>query len=164
MTPSAPVRASFGRELLPVWLVTAAWDAVCATALGVLGYGSTAAAVWQGVASTVVGPSALTGGASALAVGLALHLMVALTWSALFVGAMRALPALRRAIRTPAGAFAIAAAYGPAIWLVMSLLVIPIATGRPPRGGLRWWVQVGAHIPFVSIPLVFTARRIMSRS
>jgi hypothetical protein len=136
---------------------------VCATALGVFAYGSTAAGVWRGVASTVLGPSALTGGASALAVGLALHLMVALTWSALFVAAARAWTSLRKAIRTPGGAFAIAAAYGPAIWLVMSLLVIPIATGRPPRVGLRWWVQVGAHIPFVSIPLVFTARRMMLR-
>jgi uncharacterized membrane protein YagU involved in acid resistance len=148
---------------LPVWLVTAAWDAVCATALGVFGYGSTAAAVWQGVASTVWGPSALTAGASTVAAGLTLHLMVALTWSALFVAAARAWPTLRRAIRTPAGAIGVAAVYGPAIWLVMSLLVIPIATGRPPRFGLRWWVQVGAHIPFVSIPLVFTARRMMLR-
>jgi len=164
MTRSDPPRASFGREVLPVWLVTAAWDAVCATALGVFAYGSTAASVWQGVASTVVGSPALTGGAAAVAAGLGLHMMVALTWSALFVAAARAWPALRQALRTPAGALAVAAAYGPAIWLVMSLLVIPIATGRPPRFGSRWWVQVGAHVPFVSIPLVFTARRMMMRS
>ena len=164
MTRLDPPRASFARELLPVWLVTAAWDAVCATALGVLAYGSTAAAVWQGVASTVLGSPALTGGAPAVATGLGLHMMVALTWSTLFVAAARAWPALRRAIRTAAGALAVAAVYGPAIWLVMSLLVIPIATGRPPRVGPRWWVQVAAHIPFVSIPLVFTARRVMMRS
>ena len=88
--------------------------------------------------------------------------MVALTWAALFVTAARALPALRRAIASPAGALGVAAAYGPLIWLVMSLLVIPIATGRPPRFGFRWWVQVGAHLPFVTLPLVFTARRVMS--
>jgi hypothetical protein len=39
--------------------------------------------------------------------------------------------------------------------------VIPLATGRPPRFGTRWWVQVGAHVPFVSLPLVFTARRLL---
>ena len=155
-------RASFVRALLPVWLVTAAWDFVCATALSVFAYGSTAAALWSGVAATVLGPSALSGGASAVAVGIALHLAVALTWAALFVGAAMRWPALLRAIRTPGGALAVAAAYGPAIWLVMSLLVIPLATGRPPRfGTLRWWIQIGAHVPFVSLPLVFTARRVL---
>jgi hypothetical protein len=155
---------SFTRALLAVWLVTAAWDAVCATALGVLAYGSTAAGVWQGVAATVMGTQALSGGAPAVAAGLGLHLMVAFTWSALFVAAATAWPALRRTIRSPGGAFAVAAAYGPAIWLVMSLVVIPLATGRPPRFGFRWWVQVGAHVPFVSLPLVFAARRMTSRS
>ena len=155
---------SFVRQLLPVWLVTTVWDAVGATALGVLAYGATAAGGWQGVASTVLGPSALSGGVSAFGAGLGLHTLVALPWSALFVGAARVLPPLRRTIRPPGGALAVAAAYGPLIWLMTSLLVIPIATGRPPRVGLRWWVQVGAHIPFVSLPLVFTARRVSPRS
>lgn len=164
MTADALPRRPFVRELLPVWLVTTIWDGVCATALGVLAYGSTAAGVWQGVASTVLAASALTGGAGATAVGLGLHAMVALTWSAVFVAASRIWPALRRIIRTPGGAFAVAAVYGPLIWLTMSLVVIPLATGRPPRIGVRWWVQVGAHIPFVSLPLVFTARRVMTRA
>jgi hypothetical protein len=50
------------------------------------------------------------------------------------------------------------------IWLMMSLVVIPLATGRPPRIGVRWWVQVVAHVPFVTIPLVFTARKVLQRS
>lgn len=164
MAADAAPRAPFVLELLPVWLVTAVWDGICATALGVLAYGSTAAGVWRGVASTVLGAPALTGGAGATAVGLGLHTMVALTWSAVFVAAARMWPALRRTLHGPAGALAVAAVYGPLIWLVMSLVVIPIATGRPPRIGPRWWIQVGAHIPFVSLPLVFTARRVMMRS
>ena len=154
-------RPSFVHAVVPVWLVTAAWDFVCATALSVLAYGSTAAALWRGVAATVLGASALSGGAVAVAEGIAIHMAVALTWSALFVGAARLWPALLRAIRTPGGALAVAAVYGPAIWLVMSLIVIPLATGGPPRFGTRWWVQIAAHIPFVTIPLVFTARRVL---
>ena len=154
-------RISFARAVLPVWLVTAAWDAVCATALGVFAYGSTAAAVWQGVAATALGSSAPSVGSARLAAGLAVHLGVAFTWAAIFVAAALAWPALRRAIRSAGGALAVAAAYGPVIWLAMSLVVIPLATGRPPRFGLRWWVQVGAHVPFVSLPLVFTARRVL---
>ena len=154
-------RQSFVHAVVPVWLVTAVWDFVCATALSVFAYGSTAAALWRSVAATLLGPSAAAGGASAVAVGIALHLAVALTWASLFVAAARTRPALREAMRTPGGALAVAAVYGPVIWLVMSLVVIPLATGRPPRFGVRGWIQVGAHIPFVALPLVFTARRVL---
>jgi NAD-dependent oxidoreductase involved in siderophore biosynthesis len=156
-------RASFARAVIPVWLVTAAWDFLCATALSVFGYHTTVAHLWQGVASTVLGPRAVDGGATAVAFGIAVHLAVAFAWSALFVAAARLSPALLRAITTPSGALAVAAVYGPVIWLVMSLAVIPIVTGRPPRPGFRWWVQIFAHIPFVTIPLVFTARRVLLR-
>src|SRR5438874_2690542 len=141
MPAAVDFRASFARAVLPVWLVTAAWDFLCATALSVFVYHTTAARLWQGVASTVLGPAALDGGARAVATGLALHLAVAFTWSALFGAAV---------------------IYGPLIWLVMSLLIIPLATSRPPRFGLRWWVQIVAHVPFVTIPLVFMTRRVLS--
>lgn len=155
------VQRSFLRTVIPVWLVTAVWDFLCATALSVFAYHSTFAHLWQGVASTLLGPTAIDGGSKPIAVGIALHLAVAFTWSAIFVAAARMSPALRRTIATPSGAFAIAIAYGPVIWLVMSLIVIPLATGHPPRFGFRWWVQIFAHIPFVTIPLVFTARRVL---
>ena len=154
-------RSAFARAVVPVGVVTAVWDAVCATALGVFAYGSAAAAVWQGVAATALGASVPSGGTARLAAGLAVHTAVAFTWAAIFVAAALFWPALRRALRPAGGALAVAVAYGPLIWLVMSLLVIPLATGRPPRFGFRWWVQVGAHIPFVSLPLVFTARRVL---
>jgi len=158
--PARP-QASFAREVIPVWLVTAVWDFLCATALSVFAYHSTFAQLWQGVASTVLGPAAIGGGAKTVAVGIALHLAVAFTWSALFVAIARVSPTILRMIATPSGALAVAVAYGPIIWLVMSLVVIPLATGRPPRFGFRWWVQIFAHIPFVTIPLVFTARRVL---
>jgi len=161
MRTDAVPRTPFMRALLPVWLVTAAWDFVCATALGVFAYGSTAAALWRGVAATVFGPSALSGGAVAVAEGIVLHMAVALTWSLLFVAAAWWWAALRGAIRTRGGALAVAIGYGPLIWLVMSLAVIPLATGRAPRFGSRWWIQIAAHVPFVSLPLVFTARRLL---
>lgn len=45
--------------------------------------------------------------------------------------------------------------------LVMSLVVIPLATERPPRFAVRWWVQVVAHIPLVTLPMDFTVRRVL---
>lgn len=154
---------SFVRVLLPVWLVTAVWDFLCASALSVFVYGGTFAGLWQGVASTVFGPDALKGGAKMVAAGLVLHGLVAFTWSLVFVAAVWLVPALSRAIRTAGGAVAVACAYGPLIWLVMSLAVIPLATHRPARITGRWWVQVFAHVPFVTLPLVFSARRALAR-
>src|SRR5687767_14152945 len=153
-TPCQPV----GRAVLATWLVTAAWDFLCASALAVIAYRSTFSRFWQGVASVALGPAALEAGTWGGVAGLTLHLLVALTWSAAFVLAVAAWPTLRRALAQPSGAVAVAALYGPLIWIVMSLVVIPLATGRPPAFGFRWWVQVFAHVPFVTLPLVFTAR------
>ena len=155
----SPLRGTVGPAVLATWLVTAAWDFLCATALSVVAYHSTLSQLWQGVASVALGPAAREMGAWGVAAGLALHLLVALTWSATFVFVVAGSRALRRALARPLGALAVAAVYGPFIWLVMSLAVIPLATGRPPAFGFRWWVQVFAHVPFVTLPLVFTARR-----
>ena len=145
--------------VIVTWLVTAGWDLVCATALSVFAYGGTFTRLWQGVAATAIGPKALTMGAAGVGVGLALHLMVALAWSAAFVLALAGSARLRQMVARRRNAFWVAAVYGPVIWLVMSLMIIPTATGRPPAFGFRWWVQVFAHVPFVTLPLVFTARR-----
>jgi hypothetical protein len=151
--------ASLRRAVVITWLVTAAWDFVCATLLGVLGYGATFNRFWQGVASVPFGPSVFQMGSRGTALGLTLHLLVALVWSTLFVVALNSSVRLRRLVGRPAGAFLAACIYGPFIWLVMSLVVIHLATGKMPAFGFRWWVQIFAHIPFVAIPLVFTARR-----
>ena len=121
----------FLARLLRVWLVVALWDACCATTLSVFAYGSTFTRLWQGVASTVLGPAAIGGGARTVIAGLLLHFGVALVWSALFLALAAASSRVARLLTTPGGILLAAAVYGPVIWLVMSLVVIPIATGRP---------------------------------
>ena len=91
--------------------------------------------------------------------GVAVHLLVALGWSTIFIFAVTRSVALRRMLQRPASALGVAAVYGPIIWIVMSLVLIPMATAKPPTLSYRWWVQVFAHLPFVTLPLVFTARR-----
>src|SRR5215210_2390732 len=142
LVPHSTLRQPVGRAVLVTWLVTAAWDFLCASMLSVFAYGSTFSRLWQGVAATVLGPSALEMGVRSVAVGLALHLLVALVWSTVFVLALARSGALRQAVARPAGALVTAAVYGPFIWLVMSLVVIPLATGKPPVFGFRWWVQI----------------------
>lgn len=144
------------------WLVTATCDFLCASLLGVVGYGSTFARFWQGVASVPFGPAMFDAGAQGVLRGLMLHLFVALVWSTVFVVALASSARLREIVARSWGALAVAAAYGPLIWLFMSLVVIHLATGKMPTFGSRWWVQVFAHIPFVTIPMVFTARRFLT--
>ena len=153
MTADA-VASDAGRRLLRAWAALAVVDFCFASALATLAYGGTFAGLWQGVASTVLGPSAIGGGPAPVLVGILLHVGVAFAWSAVFVAAWLALPALRRLVATPAGMLAAAAVYGPLVWCVMSLVVIPTLTGRPPSVTTRWWIQLLAHVPFVALPVV----------
>jgi hypothetical protein len=152
-------RPTVARSILITWLVTAAWDFLCASALSVFAYNGTFAGLWQGVASTAFGQGMLEAGTRGVIAGLGAHLSIAFTWSAIFVTALAMSEGLRRVVANPGGAFAVACACGPVIWLVMSIGLIPLLTGRAPSFTYRWWVQVFAHIPFVTLPLVYTARR-----
>ena len=140
--------------LLRTWLVIAVIDGLFASCLSVFAYGSTVSRLWQGVASSVLGAAAFTGGTRAVLVGLLLHLGVALAWSTVFLALVIVWPGLRRAIATRGGVIRVAAVYGPAVWMVMSLVVIPMVTGRGPTITVRWWIQLVAHIPFVALPIV----------
>jgi hypothetical protein len=66
---------------------------------------------------------------------------------------------IRRVLTSAHGAIKVAALYGPVVWLVMSLAVIPLLLHRPPAINLRWWVQLVGHIPFVRIPIVASIGR-----
>ena len=100
-------------------------------------------------------------GARGVALGVALHCLVAFVWSTLFVLTLASFERLRRVADWPGGAFGAACAHGPAIWLVMSLVIIPLATGRPPTFAFRWWVHIFAHVPFVTPPLIFAVPGIL---
>ena len=142
------------RTLVRAWLTIAVVDGIYASALSVFVYRSTFSRLWQGVASTLLGPSALQGGTRTVLIGLLMHAGVALAWTTVFMLLVMALPRLRRVVTSWGGIVAVAFAYGPFIWLVMSLVVIPRLTGRPPTITTRWWGQLFGHIPFVALPIV----------
>ena len=152
------------RLLLRTWLTIAAIDFTFASSLSVFAYRSTFARLWQGVAATLLGPSAFQGGTRTILIGIAMHLGVALAWSTVFLILALMWPALRRAIATPAGVLGVAALYGPAIWLFMSAVVVASLTGKPPTYAFRWWVQLVGHIVFVALPIVWTVSRGVDRA
>ena len=61
------------RTLLRAWLAIAVIDGVFATLLPTVAYGTPLGRVWQGVASTLLGPTAMQGGGRTMLVGLALR-------------------------------------------------------------------------------------------
>ena len=143
-------------------LLTGLSDGLFASVSSVLIYHSTVARVWQGVASTLLGRAALDGGTGTVLVGLLMHFGVAFGWSLVFLTLVMRLPWIKRVLASRYGVIKVAAMYGPFIWLVMSLVVIPLLVHRPPVIGSRWWIQLVGHFPFVGIPIVASLGRVSS--
>lgn len=144
------------RRIVRAGIITAIVDGTFSSVLSAAFYGSTVTRLFQGVAATLLGPSAIDGGARTAVIGVLMHVGVAFGWSAVFAMAVMRSSALRDRLRSRRGALAIAALYGPLIWMVMSLAVIPLLVHRPPAITIRWWIQWFGHIPFVALPIALT--------
>lgn len=150
--------------LVRAGLLTGISDGLFATVSAVLS-GSTVTRLWQGVASTLLGPSSFERGTESAMIGVLMHFGVAFGWSAVFLALLALWPRLRALLVPPYGPLKVAAVYGPFIWLVMSLLVIPLLLQRPPAITYRWWVQLIGHFPFVGLPIAWSfARSLRTRS
>ena len=146
-------------RLLRAGILTGICDGLFASVLSAVVYGSTVARLWQGVASVLLGPAALEGGTRTALIGVLMHFGVAFTWSAIFLFLVMRSAKVREILASPWGVLKVAAVYGPFIWLFMSLVVIPLFTGRPPNITVRWWVQLIGHIPFVATPMLWAIGR-----
>jgi len=133
--------------------VTAIVDGLFSSVLSVAFYHSTVTRLFQGVASVLLGPSALDGGTRTAAIGVLMHVGVAFGWSAVFLVLATRSAWIRRVLASPLGPIKVAALYGPFVWMVMSLAIIPLLAHRPPTINIRWWIQLIGHIPFVGFPI-----------
>jgi hypothetical protein len=146
-------------RLVRAGLLTGVVDGLFSSVLNVVAYGSTVSRLFQGVASVVLGSEAFNGGAPTVAVGVLMHFGVAFAWSAVFLFLVLRSRRVRSFLASPYGVIKVASLYGPFIWMVMSLVVIPVLVQRPPTIGVRWWIQLIGHIPFVGVPIVASSRR-----
>ena len=140
-------------------VLTGVIDGLFSSLLNIFAYGSTASRLFQGVASVLLGSEALNGGTKTVVIGVLMHFGVAFGWSAVFLFLVLRVSRVRRILTTPYGLVKIASLYGPLIWMVMSLAVIPLLLRRAPTISIRWWVQLIGHIPFVGIPIVASSSR-----
>jgi hypothetical protein len=157
------MRPGWLSRLWRTWLLTAVTDAIFSSVLVTVFYHSTFARLWQGVASTLLGKGALDGGNRTVAIGLVMHFGVALAWTVVFLLLYENSARIRAVVASRHGVLKVASVYGPFIWLVMSLVVIPLLVHRPPKLNFRWLVQLIGHIPAVAIPIVWGISRDDSR-
>lgn len=144
-------------RLLRSTILTGVSDGLFSSVLVTVFYGSTFARLWQGVASTLLGRGAFDGGMSIVLVGLVIHFCVAFGWSAVFLFIVSRASWVRALLYSRFGVARVAAIYGPCVWLMMSLVIIPLLTHRwPPTITYRWWIQLVGHFPFVGIPIVWS--------
>jgi hypothetical protein len=146
-------------RLVRAGLLTGVVDAIFSSVLVTVFYHSTLTRLWQGVASVPLGKGALEGGTATALIGLLFHFLVAFTWSAVFLFLVMRLQWVRNLLASRYGVVKVASLYGPFIWLVMSLIVIPVLVPRPPIINFRWFIQLLGHIPFVAIPIVWSIGR-----
>ena len=143
-------------RLLRAGLLTGVTDGLFSSVLAVAFYHSTVTRLFQGVASTLIGKAALDGGTRTALIGVLMHFGVAFGWSAVFLFLVMRSSWIRSQLASPNGVIKVAAVYGPFIWIVMSLVVIPLLVHRPPAFTLRWLVQLIGHFPFVGLPIVWS--------
>jgi hypothetical protein len=141
-------------RLVRAGLLTGVIDGLFSSVLAAFFYHSTVTRLWQGVASVLLGKGALDGGTATALIGVLMHFGVAFGWSAVFLFLVMRLQRVRQLLASRYGVVKVATLYGPFIWMVMSLVVIPLLLHRPPAINIRWLIQLIGHIPFVGIPIV----------
>lgn len=126
--------------------------------LFVLFYHTTVKRLWQSVAAVPLGASAVEveAGTSYALTGVLFNFLVAFAWSAVFLFLVMRSQRVVSLMRSTRGKLKVAAFYGPFVWLVMSLVVIPLFLHRPPAINSRWIIQLVGHFPFVGVPIVMS--------
>ena len=103
------------------WVLAGTLDIATAVFYYVGPSSARAARLLQGIASGVLGARAFDGGVATAWLGLALHYLIALIWTLVFLVAFRTLGALRRHLVLTG------VVYGIVVWLVMNLVVLPLS-------------------------------------
>jgi hypothetical protein len=145
-------------RLAAAGLLTGMVDGTWAIVLTLI-YGRSLTRLWQGIAATAFGDRMFDGGAPTVLLGVLMHFGVAFAWSALFLLLVTRSAWLRSVLDSPYGVLEVAAVYGPMIWIVMSVVVIPLLTRRPVAITGRWWIQLAGHVVFVGVPIVWSIWR-----
>src|SRR4030081_3692074 len=118
-------RRSVASRLAAAGLLIGTVDGLWAIVLTLI-YGRSLTRLWQGIAATAFGDRMFDGGASTVLLGVLMHFGVAFAWSAVFLLLVMRSAWLRNVLDSPHGVLKVAAVYGPMIWIVMSVVGLPL--------------------------------------
>ncbi|MGC2161447.1 MAG: hypothetical protein WA634_06045 [Silvibacterium sp.] len=106
------------------------------------------------IAAGLLGVRAFHGGISIAILGVALHYFIALTVADVYYAASLRIKSLNR------HALFSGAAYGIAVFLVMSFIVVPLSAAPRSRPSPAWLIaDIGSHIFFIGITIALITRR-----
>jgi hypothetical protein len=151
---SLPSRGPLLPALLPAGLLAGVLDGSSAVVNHWVHGGHTPERIFNFIASGIVGPDAMTGGTPMVLLGILLHMLIAMTWTALiFVAAARVAWIRQHSVMA-------ALPVGLTVWLVMNLVVLPLSrvSTRPTTITSN---VTGALIlvVFIALPSTLLARR-----
>lgn len=110
--------------------------------------------ILQPVAAGVRGKASFEGAAGSAALGLALPFFIACVMALLYYGAAMHWPVLHQR------PWLCGAAYGVALYLAMTFVVVPLSATTPGSRDPLWIaLSVVAHVVLVGIPIAFAVRR-----
>jgi hypothetical protein len=141
------------QAILMATLICGVLDGLSAVGLSIA-FGNGPIRMLQGIASGMLGPSALKGGAGTAALGLALHFVIAFGASVVYYLASRVLVVLiDRALLAGIG-------YGIVVHLFMQYVVIPLsAIGKRPFVLRTFVALVIVHVVVVAPSIALSIRR-----
>src|SRR5437879_4285669 len=118
--------------------------------------GITPRMVFQYIASGLIGMKAFQSGLASVALGVAIHYAIALTWTGMFYGASRKLAFLtRRPVIS-------GLLYGGAIYLFMNFVVLPLSRVPHPRAAVTLALRINgvvALLLFIGLTISLLVRR-----
>ncbi|HZJ55210.1 MAG TPA: hypothetical protein VFD38_13810 [Myxococcaceae bacterium] len=153
-------RPSPGAVLLAAFVVAAA-DLLDAIVVWVVIFQrSTVQRILQSVAAGVLGPDSYRGGNATAALGLLLHIVIALGWTLGFLVLLLRWPRLRAWTASTRGTVLVGLLYGAAVWLLMDGVVLPLSRARVTPPTVPWfWIQLATHPFVVGLPIALILGR-----
>jgi len=147
-TPSSALRAV--QAILAAGLVCGTLDGLTALVVYPVGW----KALFQFIASGILGPKSFEGGLKTALLGMALHYTVAFGAAIVYYAASRVLPVLLQR------ALLLGIAYGVCVHLVMTFVVVPLsAIGRRPQTVQGFLTGLVVHMIVVGPSIALTLRR-----
>jgi len=142
------------KVILIAGLVAGTLDMTGACVVAWLQAGVTPVRVMRYIASGLLGPSALTGGAGVAALGLAMHYFIATTWATVFYVASRK---IRFLVDQPIVSGLL---YGIVVYVVMNFIVVPLSLVRrgSPTLSSRL-IQMSILMVCIGLPIALIVRR-----